>query len=181
MQLCLWLKINLQKYRYILENIDGDFRDFSWFVPNFALHINNIDWEVFWLFICFEDLYIWYFIKKYLATPWRVAVKYCHFLGRDVTGPDQGFPVNSNNTGTITQVNMPILAWSQPCKEIALLKGLRRVSRSESFIFSTKLSKKSRFSSKDFFFKNPYTIYLIVRTALHLTTAKVWRVSGLFS
>jgi hypothetical protein len=38
---------NLQKYRYILENID--FTDFSWFVPNFALHINNIDWEVFWL------------------------------------------------------------------------------------------------------------------------------------
>jgi hypothetical protein len=56
---------------------------------------------------------------------------------------------------------------------IALLKGLRRVSRSESFIFSTKMSKKSRFSSKDFNFKNPNTIYLIVRTALHLTTAKV--------
>jgi hypothetical protein len=49
---------NLQKYRYILENIDGVFIDFSEFVPNFALHINNIDREVFWLFICFEDLYI---------------------------------------------------------------------------------------------------------------------------
>jgi hypothetical protein len=23
-----------------------------------SLHINNIDWEVFWLFICFKDLYI---------------------------------------------------------------------------------------------------------------------------
>jgi hypothetical protein len=92
-----------------------------------------------------------------------------------------GCSVNSNKAGTITQVNMPILAWSQPCKEIALLKGLRRVSRSESFIFSTKMSKKGRFSSKDFNFKNPNTIYLIVRTALHLTTAKVWRVSGLFS
>jgi hypothetical protein len=59
---------------------------------------------------------------------------------------------------------MPILAWSQPCKEIALLKGLRRVSRSgkfsQSFIFSTKMIKKSRFSSKDFNFKNPNTIYL---------------------
>jgi hypothetical protein len=22
-----------------------------------------------------------YFIKEYLATPWRVAIKYCHFLG----------------------------------------------------------------------------------------------------
>jgi hypothetical protein len=62
-----------------------------------------------------------------------------------------------NKTGTITQVNMPILAWSQPCKEIALSKGLRRVSRSgkfsQSLIFSTKMSKKSRFSSKDFNFK----------------------------
>jgi hypothetical protein len=69
---------NLQKYRYILGNIDRVFRDFSWFVPNFALHINNIDWEDFWLF---TDLFrrLVYFIKEYLATPWRVAVKYCHF------------------------------------------------------------------------------------------------------
>jgi hypothetical protein len=29
-----------------------------------------------------------------LLTPWRVAVKYCHFLGRHVTGPDQGFLVS---------------------------------------------------------------------------------------
>jgi hypothetical protein len=29
---------NLQKYRYILENIDGVFRDFGGFVPNFATH-----------------------------------------------------------------------------------------------------------------------------------------------
>ena len=32
MQLCLWavpVVENLQKYRYILENIDGVFRDFS--------------------------------------------------------------------------------------------------------------------------------------------------------
>jgi hypothetical protein len=32
---------NVQKYRYILENIDWVFIDFSCFVPNFALHINK--------------------------------------------------------------------------------------------------------------------------------------------
>jgi hypothetical protein len=52
--------------------------------------------------------------------------------------------------------------------------GLRRVSRS---LFSMKMSNKSHFSSKYFNFKNPNTIYLIVRTALHHTTAKVWKVS----
>jgi hypothetical protein len=59
---------NLQKYRYILENIDGIFIDFSWFVPNFAIHINNIDWEIFWLFICFEDLYISLRISRHSLT-----------------------------------------------------------------------------------------------------------------
>jgi hypothetical protein len=29
---------NLQKYRYIVENIVGVFRDFSSFVPNFGTH-----------------------------------------------------------------------------------------------------------------------------------------------
>jgi hypothetical protein len=82
---------NLQKYRYILENIDGIFIDFSWFVPNFALHINNIDWKVFWLFICFEDLYISLknispLLDEYLS---NTAI-FC----RHVTDPDQGFLVS---------------------------------------------------------------------------------------
>jgi hypothetical protein len=35
-----------------------------------------------------------YFIKEYLATPWRVAVKYYHFSGSHVTDPDQGYLVS---------------------------------------------------------------------------------------
>jgi hypothetical protein len=96
-------------------------------------------------------------------------------------------PVNSNKTGTITVGKHAQTCLkprcSKPREEIARLKELRRVSRSGKFsqsLFSTKMSKKSRFSSKDFNFRNPNTIYLIVRTALHLTTAKVWKVSCLF-
>jgi hypothetical protein len=92
--------------------------------------------------------------------------------------------VNSNKTGTITVGKHAQTCLkprcSKPREEIALLKELRRVSRSGKFsqsLFSTKMSKKSRFSkvvlSKDFNFKNPDTIYLIVKTALHLTPAKV--------
>jgi hypothetical protein len=84
---------NLQKYRYILENIDGVFRYFSWFVPNFALHINIID-RLRSLLAVYLFRRLVYFINEYLATPWRVAVKYCHFLGSHVTGPDQGFLVS---------------------------------------------------------------------------------------
>jgi hypothetical protein len=76
---------NLQKYRYILENIDGVFIDYSWFVPNFAQHINWYRLRSLLAIYLFRRLV--YFIKEYLATPWRVAVKYCHFLGRHVTGP----------------------------------------------------------------------------------------------
>jgi hypothetical protein len=53
---CSWKSPEISVY--LSKHRRGVFIDFSWFVPNFALHINNIDWEIFWLFICFEDLYI---------------------------------------------------------------------------------------------------------------------------
>jgi hypothetical protein len=78
---------NLQKYRYVFRTSTGS-SEISADSCQTSLHINN--WEIFWLFICFEARLV-YFIKEYLATPWRVAVKYCHFSGSHVTGPDQGF------------------------------------------------------------------------------------------
>jgi hypothetical protein len=48
---------------------------------------------VFWLFICFANLYI--SVKNISpCTPWRVDVKYIHMLVSHVTGPNQGFLVS---------------------------------------------------------------------------------------
>jgi hypothetical protein len=85
---CSWkspeISVYLRKHRHL-------FIDFSWFVPNFALHINWYRLRSLLAIYLFRRLV--YFIKEYIATPWRVAVKYCHFSGRHVTGPDQGFLV----------------------------------------------------------------------------------------
>jgi hypothetical protein len=88
MQLCLWLKISrsigiyiyLRKHRFQLIRAKLC-STHKWYRSRSLLAI-----------YLFRRLV--YFIKHYLATPWRVAVKYCHFLGRHVTGPDQGFLVS---------------------------------------------------------------------------------------
>jgi hypothetical protein len=75
---------NLQKYRYILENIDGVFRYFSWFVPNFAIHKLYRSIEKCFGCLVFFVSKICIFQLEYFATPWRVPVKYAH-----ITWPTQ--------------------------------------------------------------------------------------------
>jgi hypothetical protein len=52
-----------------------------------------------------------YFIKEYLATLSRVAVKYCHFC-RHVTGPDQGF--------LVSRLVLTLKPWERGCQTDSL-------------------------------------------------------------
>jgi hypothetical protein len=85
--------------------------------------------------------------------------------------------VNSNKTGTIT-VGKYVHTCLKPtvrgnCTFKRTKESFEEWEIQSKFIFDENEQEKS-FSSKDFNFKtDPNTVYLTVRTALHLTTAKV--------